>query len=123
MSESDEIDSQLRKQRAAESSGGARISLDPRDPRLSRLFEWLQPVVSSLVVAGLLYFANKVGDLSDAIAQTNIQMALTRQQNTAMVEELKDHEGRLRTNEGDLRDLKTRMGMNLRGGEIPRDHR
>lgn len=120
MTDTDDIDEQTRAMRP-KGTGGAKINY--QDARVSRLFEWLQPVVSSLVVAGLLYFANKVGDLSDAIAQTNVQMALTRQQNTAMVEELKDHEGRLRTNEGDLRDLKTRMGMNLRGGEIPRDHR
>lgn len=78
--------------------GGASVTM--KDARLSRLIEWVQPVVSSLVVAGLLYFANKVGDLSDSIAQTNIQMALTRQQSTTMVEELKDHEGRIRALEG-----------------------
>lgn len=93
----DEQSAEIRSGRGAR-SGGASVEI--HDRRFSKLIDWAQPIVSSLVVAGLLYFANKVGDLSDSIAQTNIQMALTRQQNTAMVDELKDHEVRIRQIEG-----------------------
>jgi hypothetical protein len=80
------------------SDTGASISI--KDPRVSRLIDFAQPVVSGLAVAGLIYFATQVGALRDAVVETNKQLALNAQQNTRMVEDLRDHEGRIRVLEG-----------------------
>lgn len=86
-------------------SGGASIVM--RDDRVTSLIDWAQPVITGGVLAGILYFANQVGALRDAVVDTNKQLALTLQQNSRLTEDVRDHEGRIRTLEG----------HNLRGGE------
>lgn len=84
--------------RGKRSSGGAQMAV--RDPRVTHLIDWAQPIVTGGVLAGILYFANQVGELRDAVVDTNKQLALTLQQNTRLTEDVRDHEGRIRTLEG-----------------------
>lgn len=104
---SDELQDQLRDMHAPKGGarGGARMEY--RDPRVTGLIDWAQPIITGAVLAGILYFANQVGGLRDAVVDTNKQLALTLQQNTRLTEDVRDHEGRIRTLEG----------RNLRGEE------
>lgn len=95
-------ESRIDKQRAAMmrkgGEGGATMTV--RDSRVSSFIEWMQPIVTGGVLAGIVYFANQVGSLRDAVVDTNKQMALTLQQNTRLIEDVRDHELRIRTLEG-----------------------
>lgn len=110
--EEDNIDAQRR--REATASGGA--SIRSSDPRVSQFIQWVWATLGAGVIGAVLYVGSQLGGLRDAVADTNLQVALSRQQTTAILEELKDHEGRLRENEGDVRDIRARLGINMRGG-------
>lgn len=97
MSDLDEQAEEVRG-RGKRDSGGA--SMVVRDERLTRLLDFAQPIVTGGVLAGIIYFANQVGSLRDAVVDTNKQMALALQQNSRLIEDVRDHEIRLRTLEG-----------------------
>ena len=84
--------------RGRRASGGASIVM--KDPRVTGIIDWAQPIITGGVLAGILYFANQVGALRDAVVDTNKQLALTLQQNSRLTEDVRDHEGRIRTLEG-----------------------
>lgn len=94
------------------SEGG---SIRTEDGRVSKFIDYLWASLGAGVIGAVIYVGSQLGGLRDAVADTNLQVQLSRQQTGAILEELKDHELRLRTNEGDIRDLRTRAGMNLRG--------
>ncbi len=96
--------------------GGASITY--RDPRVSKFVDWIWGIVGIGVIAAITYVGSQLGGLRDAVADTNLQVALSRQQTTAILEELQDHEARIRQNE---RELSTIQGRNLRG--VERVHR
>lgn len=79
-------------------SGGAHMSV--KDGRVSTALEWLQPIVTGGVLAGIIYFANQVGSLKDAVIDNNKQIALVLQQNSRTIEDVRDHEVRIRSLEG-----------------------
>lgn len=106
MSDLDEQSEEVRG-RGRRASGGASIVV--KDPRVTSLLDWAQPIVTGAVLAGIIYFANQVGSLRDAVIDTNKQMALALQQNTRLTEDVRDHEGRIRVLEG----------HNLRGEQEP----
>ncbi len=113
--EEDNVDAQLRRQRAHGDKGGATIN--QLDPRVSKAINWLWAALGSGVIGSVIYVGSQLGSLRDAVADTNLQVALSRQQTTAILEELQDHESRIRQNE---RELNTIQGRNLRGGEVHR---
>lgn len=80
------------------SDGGAKMTV--RDGRVSVALEWLQPIVTGGVLAGIIYFANQVGSLKDAVIDNNKQIALVLQQNSRTIEDVRDHEVRIRSLEG-----------------------
>ncbi len=96
--------------------GGASIVY--RDSRVSKLIDWVWAALGSGVIASVIYVGSQLGGLRDAVADTNLQVALSRQQTTAILEELQDHESRIRQTE---RELSTIQGRNLRG--VERVHR
>jgi hypothetical protein len=110
--ETDNIDAQ-RSGKGRREKGGGRIT--HKDPRFSAVLEFLQPILSSLALLAILYFAHKVEAVGDALVTTNTQMAVMIEQNKMLVDGYKDHETRMRATEGDMRDVKTRLGMNMRG--------
>lgn len=111
MTDESEIDGQLDGRKPGNRSGGASIG----DPRVSKFIDYVWASIGAGVIGSVVYVGSQLGGLRDAVADTNLQVALSRQQTGAILEELKDHEIRLRTNEGDIRDLRTRAGMNMRG--------
>lgn len=118
MTDIDEQSAELRGARGKQESGGG--SINYRDSRVSKFINWLWGSLGLGAISAILYVGSQLGGLRDAVADTNLQVALSRQQTAAILEELKDHEIRLRSTEGDMRDVKTRLGMNLRSGpEIP----
>ncbi len=96
----DDLDDQAEevRGRGKRQSGGARI--DIRDGRLSKIIEWILPIIATLALAVILYFANKVGQLGDALNTTNTQIAVMIKQNDMMQDGFKDHENRIRALEG-----------------------
>lgn len=68
-----------------------------KDKRVSRFLDWLLP---ALALGVFWHFANKVGELSDALVTTNTQIAVMIKQNEMMQDGFKDHENRIRDLEG-----------------------
>lgn len=90
---------QLLSPKGRRESGGATIRVG-KDQRLSAVLEFAQPVLTGLVLAGILYFANQVGKIGDALVATNTQIAVMIEQNKMLTDGYKDHENRIRAIEG-----------------------
>jgi hypothetical protein len=96
-------------------SGGPTQTIG-RDPRLTAAIDWVWATLGAGVIGAVIYVGSQLGGLRDAVADTNLQVALSRQQATVILETLKDHEIRLRDNESEIR---TMQGRNLRGPPEP----
>ncbi len=114
MSDLDEQAEEVRG-RGRREDGGASITY--RDQRVSKFVDWVWGAIGLGVISAIAYVGSQLGGLRDAVADTNLQVALSRQQTTAILEELQDHEARIRQTE---RELITIQGRNLRGGEVHR---
>lgn len=112
--ETESHDAQLRKQNASDTGGPTQII--GRDTRLTGLLEFIKPIISALALAAIYYFANKIGQLSEALATTNTQIAVMIEQNRMLGDGYKDHENRIR----DLEGHKFR-GVPGYGEEVPHD--
>lgn len=97
MTDLDEQSAELRGARGKH-DGGATQTIG--DSRLSKIIDWILPILATLAVAAILYFANKVGQLGDALVTTNTQIAVMIEQNRMIQDGFKDHENRIRTLEG-----------------------
>lgn len=76
--ETDSHDAQLRRQNAADGSGGAQMGL--RDPRVSAAAQWLMNVLQGLIVIALAFVANNLYQVNLTLAANAVmQQEMSRQ--------------------------------------------
>lgn len=108
--------------KAAREDGGAR-SGPIEDRRVTAGINWVLGGVGTAIVWVIWHFGSQfseeIGLLRTELVKTNTQLAISIAQNQRLEDDVKDHEARLRANDGDIRDIKARLGMNLRSGPEP----